>query len=846
MADKVERIYTETPLIDEIVYQVKGMIMEGIVLKDLDEANNNETLYSIKMSDKYADIVEGKDRYELWEYDYDTIIQLPSITKEMALMYAMNNALIDEKSKPLLLKIKQDDFLATYEEQNNYYRMLNGLPDIGDTGILLNDDQISRLQVRYFDVSKHLHEMSNNEINLLEEFGILDEIKETNPTKRYLWHLGEKKIDPYAARKTLPFGLLYLPNCESNEVYTKFKDRLEINRVFFLQTMYSQAYKFQSDYYNKFIMCMIIIHSFVDMIELSPEYIIQRELFDMRTIQYVFESQGVEFFPDIPLKYQKRLVKNLNRLIKYKSCDKNLIDIASLFGFDNVDLFKYYLLKDPIMLEDGTYKHDTYEDPKTGEDVEDLDANYELKFLKVNIDGGIAEEAIRDPFNLYDYDDLVSDDVYWNGPYTKEYVKQEILKHEFNMVMSKYIGMEVTYSLTELALELSYFINMILYADIDMSALEIEVPELNSNNKFELFDLLIGLYSLMYTYLGIKDTIIYNPVQAMDVCGFNFETDMEKLSEYVTEKGFTLEELGVDGWMNPSDTGVYTFNQLIEIYTNNINIYKHLVYEMYHANDKDIYDIYRKIFQSLMITKLNFDYFRSYGTEPETYLDFLGAKNSPLYEIIYTCKQIESVEERKSEASRLINYIVDNIYIYIDEEKFRYIFHNIPTVSIDYLRQYLFKVLNFFKSYKVDFTHVNVVYKMDDRLENKITIIDRILYSYVYSKTDNYNIDDYIKLLLHINPKDKIKMEDIVTFDITHWNKYVFKDYMEYWDRIKSILIHIIFKDYGSPYKDQIARFIYILNKADFVKLDENPITNLSITFKDQIIPEDYIDKTYR
>ena len=55
---------------------------------------------------------------------------------------------------------------------------------------------------------------------------------------------------------------------------------------------------------------------------------------------------------------------------------------------------------------------------------------------------------------------------------------------------------------------------------------------------------------------------------------------------------------------------------------------------------------------------------------------------------------------------------MDNIYIYIDEEEFRYIFHNIPTVSMDYLRQYLFKVLNFFKSYKVDFTRVNVVYTM--------------------------------------------------------------------------------------------------------------------------------------
>lgn len=845
MAD-VERIYTETPLIDEIVYQIKGMIMDGIVLKDIEEANNNETLYSIKMSDKYADIVEGKDKYELWEYDYDTIIKLPSITKEMAIMYAMNNALIDDASKPLLLKYKQEEFMETYEEQNNYYRMLNGLPDVGDRGILLTDDQISRLNIRFFDVSKHLHEMSNNEINLLDTFGILNEIKEANPTKRYLWHLGEKKIDPYMARKTLPFGLLYLPACESTEVYTKFKDRLEINRVFFLQTMYSQAYKFQSDYYNKFIMCMIIIHSFVDMIELSPEYIIQRELFDMRTIQYVFESQGVEFFPDIPLKYQKRLVKNLNRLIKYKSCDKNLIDIASLFGFDNVELFKYYILKDPIMLEDGTYKHDTYEDPKTGEDIEDLEANYELKFLKVNIDGGIAEEAIRDPFNLYDYDDIVTDDVYWNGPYTPEYVKHEILTHEFNMVMSKYIGLEVTYSLTELALELSYFINMILYANIDMSALEIEVPELNSNNKFPLFDLLIGLYSLMYTYLGIKDTIIYNPVQALDVCGFNFETDMETLAEYVAEKGFTLEELGVAGWMNPSDTGVFTFNQLIEVYTNNINIYKHLVHEMYHADDKNIYDIYRKLFQSLMITKLNFEYFRSYGTEPETYLEFLGAKNSPLYEIIYTCKQIETEEERKTEASKLINYIVDNIYIYIDEEEFRYIFHNIPTVSMDYLRQYLFKVLNFFKSYKVDFTRVNVVYTMDDRYDNKINIIDRILYSYIYTKPDKVDIDDYIKQLIHMIPKDKIRMEDMIaSFDITHSTIRVFKDYIGYWDRIKSIIIHILFTEYGSPYDDKIAQFIYVLNKADVVKLDENPKTTLSITFKDDVSLEDSIDKTY-
>lgn len=841
----IDRVYTDTPLIDEIVYQCKGMVMNGIILKDEDEANSSETLYSIKMADRYADLIEGKNQYDLWEYDLNTILKLPNITQEMAILYSKNNKLIDENSKPLLMKYKEEEFLASYEEQNNYYRKLYGLPDIGDRGIRLTQDQINRLNIKTFNAGKYVHQMDNNEINIIDKLGILDEIKEANPNKKYLWHLGEKRVDPYLARKTYPFGLLYLPTCESNEVYNKFKDRLDINRVFILQTMYSEAYKFRSDYYDRFIMSMIIIQSLIDMIILSPEYIIQRELFDMRTIQYVFESQGVEFFPDIPLKYQKRLIKNLNRLIKFKSCDKNLVDIASLFGFDNVGLFRYYILKDPIMLEDGSYKHDTYEDPKTGESVDDLEENYELKFLKVPMNGGIAEEAIRDPFNLLDYDEIVSGDVYWNGPYTKEFVKHTILEHEFNMVISKYVGLEVTYSLTELAMELCYFINMILYSDVDTSSLKIGVPEISSTIEFPLIDLLIGLYSLMYTYLGIKDSIIYNPVQALDVYGFNFKTDMSELSAYVAEKGFTLDELGVSNFIQPKD-GIFTFNQLMEIYTNNVAIYDHLVYEMNHANDKDIYDIYRKLYQSLMITKLSFDYYRSYGFEPKTYLEFLSAKNSPLYDIILSCKNIEKEEERKTKCSSVINYIVENIYIYIDEEKFRHIFHGIPTVSMDYLRQYLFKVLNFFKSYKVDFTHVNIVYKFDDRLDNRINIIDRILFNYIFNKTDIVDIDDYMKLLIHLSPKERMEVLDVIHIFVTHWAKLYFKDYMEYYDKWRSLLVHLLKVDYGSPYDDRIGQLIHVLHKADIVKVNEEINSELvTLNFKELITLEDIMDKTY-
>ena len=778
MSNTIDRIYTDSPLIDEIVYQCKTMILGGIILKDEDRANSYETAQSIKNSDRYADIIEGKCPFELWDYDYSTIKKL-GVSDYNAIIYSKNNTKIPEEYRPMLLNMKNQEFLDSYEELNEYYRMLSGLPAIGKYGIRLTVDQYNRIGVPTINFYKYLHEMTEDEINIIDSVGVLDEIKNTYPEEEYLNYLGDRKINPYMARKAMPFGLLYLPPCTSSEVYNKFKDLIEKNRVYLLHTLYSKAFKFQSEYYDKFFMCMIIIQAFVDMIDLSPEYIIQRELFDLRTIQFVFESQGVEYFEDIPLKYQKRLIKNLNRLLKYKSTNKNLVDIVSLFGFKDAKLFKYYLFKYPIMNEDGTYKYDTYEDPKTGKPVEDLESNYELKFIKVPIDG-VADEAIRDPFNYMDYDEVVRDDIFWNGPYDSDTVKHKILEQEFNLVVSKYMGLETAYSLTEISMELCYFMNMILYTDVDSSNVTIEIPEINTNMKYPLVDCLIALMSLMYSFLGIKDNIIYNPVQAMDIYGFNFETDMDKLSTYIAEKGYSLDDLLYDEKSKTQlkfkipENGYLSFNQMMEVYTNNIGVLKHVVNEMYNANDKNIYDLYRKIYQGLMVTKLNFSYFRSVGYEPKTYLDFLMAKNSPLFDVINDCKNITDVTDRKNKATQLIANIVDNIYLYLDEDKFRFLFHGVPTVSVDYIRQYLFKVLNFFKSYKVDFAKTNIVYKFDDKLHNKVNIIDKILFHYIFNKTDHISIDDWKQLLIKLNPSDDIEIQDIIELIVSHYSKLRF------------------------------------------------------------------------
>ena len=79
MSREIRKQATENPILDEIVYQCQKMI-QGIVMKHEERANNNETINSIKNSDMYKIIVEKKDKFEYFKYTYDLLSQIPSLT----------------------------------------------------------------------------------------------------------------------------------------------------------------------------------------------------------------------------------------------------------------------------------------------------------------------------------------------------------------------------------------------------------------------------------------------------------------------------------------------------------------------------------------------------------------------------------------------------------------------------------------------------------------------------------------------------------------------------------------------------------------------------------------------
>lgn len=273
-------------------------------------------------------------------------------------------------------------------EENNYYRTLMGLPEYGTHkyDILwtkaLNDQYADKLKEAALDlpINVPIHEFTSKQINTIDALGILDEIKYNyrenqqfrNTTKiqkhrtyteyvsdvemnkwKYLDYLGSKKIDLYLARSAKDWDIIYMPHCE-NLVENRFKELYKINRDIYFNQTFQLAYQYRSDYFEEMMMFITLCQTFADMITDTPEWYIRRDIFDLRSVQYFLESNGVKFFEDIPLRYQILIVKNLNKLIKYKSTDKNIKDILSIFNAEGTNIYEYYIFKKYLYTKENT------------------------------------------------------------------------------------------------------------------------------------------------------------------------------------------------------------------------------------------------------------------------------------------------------------------------------------------------------------------------------------------------------------------------------------------------------------------------------------------------------------
>ena len=171
---------------------------------------------------------------------------------------------------------------------------------------------------------------------------------------------------------------------------------------------------------------------------------------------------------------------------------------------------------------------------------------------------------------------------------------------------------------------------------------------------------------------------------------------------------------------------------------------------------------------------------------------------------------------------------------------FKYVFNYIPTINLDYIRKYIWNILDFFKSYKVDVLHTNIIYKFDDRLHNKVRIYDRLLFHYIYTRTDRVNVRDCAKFLNTVNYKEYIKIVEQLHFDITYWKEKHFYDYVWIHDEFGGLLSRVHWHDHVRIW-DTIAAINHVYTWGDLINVRDCMKNTIIKNPKDKIGIEDVI-----
>ena len=774
MPFEVSKIYTENPYVDEMVYYTKIIAM-GTVLKMQQQADNCETLESLKRAGIYISAIEGTATLELFPSISVTALKSAGITDPITVALCIkdrNNIPLNKRAT--VVKALSSEYIENYEELNTYYRMLHGLPPIGKEDYITDWEPPEGSNI---DISKPVHEMSNVEAVLLERYGVLDKLMEEDPTNRqYMRYLGKKKIDYYFARKANRFDPLYIPTIDSEAIEKMYRDKLNDNKFYVLRTVYSEAYKYDSDYYDNFIAVFIVLITMIDIISRVQEFVARKEIFDIRSVQYIFKSYGVPFFEKIPLKYQINMVKNLHTLLKYKSTSKCMVDICSLFGFSNIKIFKYYLLKDRnIDLSTGEYLEDENNDPEK---------EYTLKFLKLPLEDDL-DDYIKSGTNYVDYDEITESDPKWDGGLDHEQVIRDILKEEFNFIRTKYISIDTVYEIAKTSAQQSYFFNL-LFDNVELENLiTVQIPYIESGKNFKISDVFTLLTVLTYYYYGIKDTIMDTQSKVLYVNGFNFKADLAELAADIAKTvNVPHAQEQLNNFKIPDKT-IPSFNELMDLYVNNMDIRDELIKGMREADNKRIYDVYKKLYDSLMTVELTMDHYKNpetgdfYRDEEgdATYAEYLKHQDSSLYYVILITQEFEDEASRNQYIANLIDSIVYALEEYIDTKQFQALFSSLPVMSSEAVKQYIATVINFYKSYKVDFLGMNTIYTLDDNIEGMINIIDDMILNHYFEKPEYIELHDYFaKNKVNMSKDERLKFIERIYLDIRTW---VYKNYSD-------------------------------------------------------------------
>ena len=716
--------------LDMFLSQLQSLILSLVVKRD-DYANKYETVQSRASADRYIAMIEGGSNWDSFViFDYDVLKAAGLSDDIIRAIYAENKELIPPELRDLICRLQKEKVLSEYVEVNTYYRMLHGEPPIDAT----EDDFVYIPKNDYgipTDVPVHL--LNEGYIQYFNSSGLRESLYMANKDKPYLLFMGSHQISYYTARVARNFEILYFEHCENREISESFVQYYANCRNYVMRNLYNKPDQKMYEYYDAF-MGFITVHMATQRLftTIFPQGI-RRNFYDDNLIRCLFEAYNIPYIESIDIPYQKSIAKKLNILLQKKASNMVLFDIASIFHYNDINIYKYYLVKDFYKDENGDpviiYKT-IYDENNEPHIVIDPEKTFDIYFQKVNIKSKDIPAEIGDNSNRIEYEAICGGDPYWINDAD---LLNKIYNSKFNNILTKYMSIDVSYELARLMYETTHGLRMIIDDQEDYKRLFINLPYVSE--PVSLYDTVIFLCALVSKKFGLAGNVPLKPYQIAQVYGFNFKTDIDMLKMKILEdiESCTGEYRAVReellGYLKTLNTT--TLEGVREMYNNIEKLRIWLDTAMRYSNDIEEYEAYMKIYNSVLLTRdIQELYTKNDGSFASTYAELLEDRRPDLYEVLKKSGNPSTVTEPGTttdyyeadfSVNNKINKTLEKLSMISDElADMKYINDKDALVSN------IEKVINQFKSYTVDQTQSSVMYLLNDPHMCMLKLIDSI------------------------------------------------------------------------------------------------------------------------
>ena len=516
------------------ISQLKILVTSLVIKRDKAAKYYDNDLEIRKAADKYINTIEYGDNWDMYvRFDYD-VMEAAGLDTNLLNWYYQDKNRIPRQLRQKVVDLQKQKVIDSYEEKNDYYRMLYGLPPMED----IENENFIYAPANEYGVPTDIpvHELDSESIAIIQATDMITQLIDANPSKGFLNYLGSNRIEIYTARKASNFEILAIRNTQQIDeiILRDFEIMYAKARNYFMIGLYNSVYNTNFEWYDEFIGFSILVMAVQRLISNIYKQGLTRDFYDLELIKYLFKSYSVPYIDEMDITYQINLAKNLNYLLQYKATDKVLYDVANLLGFYDIHIYKYYLIKSHRLDSDNNpiFRYDDDGKPL-------YDQMYNFHFQQVELTEDDINTALTDDRKQFDYSTITGEDPYW---VEDDELKLKLYETNFNNMISKYMSLDIAYKIVEMVYEVAHTVRMVIDDQKDYKNIKVSIPKV-SNNELNLFDLIIFLCCVGARKLNLDGNIPIKGYQIASVYGFNFKENIQAVIDSIHDNEGEYESI---------------------------------------------------------------------------------------------------------------------------------------------------------------------------------------------------------------------------------------------------------------------------------------------------------------